>query len=183
MTAAVAVAGRTSAPRNAGLAAAAVAVTVLLVVGQEQVRRLEALGSAALLRLLNIAPADSIGTAVTFQAKDRFAGFTVAPGCTAALLIAPFFLAAGLLLLSGRVRPGRAVATVTVFAVVVALVNQMRFAVIAVSMRSWGYPAGFERSHVLLGSLVSTLGVAGGLLLFLRMVVPRREREQRSADG
>jgi hypothetical protein len=47
-------------------------------------------------------------------------------------------------------------------------------------MRQWGYPDGFERSHVLLGSVVSTVGVAGGLLLFLRMVVPR---EKGRGDG
>jgi len=156
------------------LAAAAAAVAVLLVVGQEQVRRAEAAGSAALVNLLQVAPADSLGTAVTFPAKGRLTGFTVAPGCTAALLVVPFFLVAGLLLLAGRVQPSRATATVAVFAAVVTFVNQLRLLVIAISLRAWGYPEGFDRSHVLMGSFVSTVGVAGGLLLFLRMAVPRR---------
>lgn len=175
MTAVALGAGRSSSrPVHQGLAAAAAAAAVLLVVGQEQIRRFEAVGSASLLGLLRIAPADALGTAVTFPAKGRYVGFTVAPGCTAALLIVPFFVAAGGLLLAGRVRPGRATATVAVFAAVVVAVNQLRLLVIAVSMRTWGYPDGFERSHVLLGSVVSTIGVVGGLLLFLRMVVPRR---------
>lgn len=174
MTAAVAVGARRSGPVNVGLAAAGAAVIVLLLVSQEQVRRGEALACGVLLRLLRIAPADSLGTAVTFPARGRYAGFTVAAGCTAALLIVPFILVAAVLLLAGRVRPGRAVATVATFSVVIFLINQLRLLVIGGAMRAWGYPAGFDRSHVLLGTIVSTIGVAGGLLLFLRMVVPRQ---------
>ncbi len=55
----------------------------------------------------------------------------------------------------------------------------MRLLVIAASMRAWGYPTGFDRSQVLLGSVVSTIGVTGGLLLFRRMVTP----VQRTTDG
>ena len=182
MTAAIAVGARRSGPVNAGLAAAGLALALALVAGQEQIRRLESLGCASLLRLLHIAPAQSIGTAVTFPARGRYVGFTVAPGCTAALLIVPFIVVAAVLLLAGRVRRGRAVSTVAVFAAVVATVNQLRLLVIAQAMRSWGYPAGFDRSHVLMGSFVSTIGVAGGLLLFLRMVVPR-QRKRSDGDG
>jgi exosortase/archaeosortase family protein len=181
VTAAIAVSTGRTRPSNLGFAAAALTLSVALVAGQEHVRRAEAVSCAFLLDLLRIAPADSIGTAVTFPAQGRYVGFTVAPGCTAALLIVPFVLLAGVLLLARRVAPSRAIATVAVFAAVVALINQLRLIVIAVSMRGWGYPEGFERSHVLLGSVVSTIGVAGGLLLFLRMVIPRRAREDR--DG
>jgi exosortase/archaeosortase family protein len=184
VTAAVAVGARRSGPVNAGFAATSLAVAVLLVAGQEQVRHVEAVVCAVLLRLFAIAPAESLGTAVTFPSKGSYVGFTVAPGCTAALLIVPFVVVAGLLLLAGRVSPGRAVATVGVFAGVVVAVNQMRLIAIAIAMRAWGYPDGFERSHVLMGSLVSTIGVAGGLLLFLRMIVPRESRKRRRAqDG
>lgn len=174
MTAVAAVGLRRGRPASAGFAAAAAAAAVLLVAGQEQVRRVEAAASAALVNLLGVAPAESLGSAVTFPAKGRLVGFTVAPGCTAALLVVPFFILAGVLLLAGRVRPRQAAATVAVFAAVVTAVNQLRLLVIAMAMRAWGYPVGFDRSHVLMGSLVSTVGVAGGLLLFLRMVVPRR---------
>jgi exosortase/archaeosortase family protein len=179
LTAALPIGARRAGPLHAGLAAAGLAVAVLLVAAQAQIRRGEALGSAALLSLLRIAPARSFGTAVTFPAQGRYVGFTVAAGCTAALLIVPFVLVAVVLLLAGRVRPGRAVATVAVFAVVVTLINQLRLLVIAEAMRAWGYPKGFDRSHVLLGTIVSTIGVAGGLLLFLRMVVPRSQADRR----
>lgn len=179
MTAAIAVSSRRSSPANMGLAAAAVAVAVLLVAGQEQFRRFEALGSASLLSLLQVGAAQSFGTVVMFPSEGLYVGFNVATGCTAALLIVPFLVLAGVLLLAGRVAPGRAVATVAVFAAVVLVINQLRLLVIAVALRAWGYPEGFERSHILMGSFVSTVGVAGGLLLFLRMVVPR----QRSHRG
>jgi len=166
-------------PRQIGWAGVALAVAAALAAVQVRIRRAEASGFAGLLRLLRIAPARSIGTAVTFPAKGRYVGLTVTAGCTAALLVIPFVVVAGVLLLAGRVQPGRATATVAVFTVVVALINQLRLLVIGAAMLAWGYPAGFDRSHVLMGSVVSTIGVVGGLLLFVRMVVPREERSRR----
>lgn len=185
MTAAIAVGARRDGPANLGLASAGVATAVLLVAAQEPIRRLEAVTNAFFLDLLRVAPADALGTAVTFPAQGRYVGYSVAAGCTAALLVVPFVLVAVVLLLAGRVPGRRAVATVAVFAAVVTLVNQLRLTVIAASMRTWGYPEGFDRSHVLAGSLVSTIGVAGGLLLFLRMVVPRQKRPRQggAVDG
>jgi len=175
LTAAIAVSARRYGPGNVGVVAAAGAVVVLLLAGQEQFRRFEAVLCASFLSVLRIAPARTVDPIVVFPAKGRLVGFTVAAGCTAALLIVPFVVVAAVLVLAGRVPPGRASATVAVFAVVVTLINQLRLIVIAVAMRAWGFPQGFDRSHVLLGTIVSTIGVAGGLLLFLRMVVPRRE--------
>jgi exosortase/archaeosortase family protein len=183
LTAAIAPAApRRARPVNLGLAAAALAVAVLLVAGQEQFRRLEAFASASLLSLLQVGAANSYGTAVIFPADGLHVGFNVAAGCTAALLIVPFLLVAGVLLLAGRVPPHRAIATVAVFAGVVIVINQARLLVIAIALQAWGYPEGFERSHILMGSFVSTIGVAGGLLLFLRMVVPRRRAVADPAD-
>jgi hypothetical protein len=68
---------------------------------------------------------------------------------------------------------------VVVITAVIFTVNQLRFAVIAWSMRTWGFVDGYERSHIFLGTLVSTLGVLAGLLLLLRQVT----HERRPADG
>ena len=173
MTAAVAGGSSRTNQQTRVFAAVAIGLAALAVLGQAQVRRGEAMGSALLLKLLNIAPAVSLGTAVTFPAKGRYVGFTVAPGCTAALLVVPFLVVAGILLLARRVQPRRAVSTMAAFTAVVVLVNQLRLLVIGSAMRVWGYPTGYDRSHILLGSLVSTIGVAGGLLLFLRMLTSR----------
>ena len=76
-------------------------------------------------------------------------------------------------------------ATIAVLASVVIVINQLRLLVIAVALLVWGYPLRYERSHILMGSFVSTIGVAGGLLLFLRMAVPRRRSgaDEAEADG
>ena len=176
MASAIAGPARRFGPANGAHAAAAIAAALLLVLGQEQFRRGEALISATIVRFLRIFPADSLGTAIVFPAEGRYVGFTVSPSCTAALLIVPFALLTALLLLAGRVQPRRAGATVALFAVVLILVNQLRLLVITLSVRGWGFETGFARSHVLLGTVVSTVGVAGGLLLFLRMVVPTGRR-------
>lgn len=173
MTAAITFGARRRRPANLGLAAAGVAVAVLLVLGQEQFRRAEALATASLLRLFGVFPASSQGIAITFPAEGRYVGLAVSPSCTAALLIVPFVALTSVLLFAGRVEPDRALMTVAIFAAVLIVVNQLRLIVIALSIRAWGFQTGFDRSHVLLGSVVSTIGVAGGLLLFLRMVVPR----------
>lgn len=170
-------AGGTGRPEQL-LAAAGVATCVLLFAGQEAFRRAEASVCAVVVSLLRVEPAQSIGTAVIFPTDSRWVGFTVAPSCTAALLVVPFVLLTGLLLLARRVPPARALSTVAAFAAVVIVVNQLRLLVIALSIRVWGWPSGFENSHVLLGTVVSTIGVAGGLLLFLRMIVPK-EGERR----
>ncbi len=59
--------------------------------------------------------------------------------------------------------------------VVLFTVNQARLFVVVASMRAWGFRAGYERSHVFLGTILSTLGVVVGLLLFARLVV-KQER-------
>ena len=51
--------------------------------------------------------------------------------------------------------------------VLLVLVNQIRLAIIVVSMRAWGYETGYERSHVLIGSAVTTLGLAAVAIVFL----------------
>jgi len=171
--------GSRTGPVDRGLPVVAVVMALVLLAGQEQVRRAEAAACAALVSLFSSLPAESIGTAVVFPIDSRYVGFTVAPSCTAALLIVPFIVLTAVLLLARRVPPGRALATVAAFGAVVILVNQLRLLVIALSIRVWGFPAGFDHSHVLLGTVVSTIGVAGGLLLFLRMVVPRSEGSRR----
>jgi hypothetical protein len=57
--------------------------------------------------------------------------------------------------------------TVAATTVLLAAVNQLRLAIIVASMRLWGYEAGYERSHILIGSAVTTLGLAAVVALFV----------------
>jgi hydroxyethylthiazole kinase-like sugar kinase family protein len=71
---------------------------IALLLIQATFRQGEAAVAAVILRLTGQGHAVSLGTSVFFIHGDRWIGYVVATGCTAALLIAPFFfLAAGLL--------------------------------------------------------------------------------------
>jgi len=148
-------------------AAAIVVGAVVMVLGQADIRLAEAKVSAAVIDFTRVAQAQSIGDSVVFPLRNAFVGFTITLGCTAALLVIPFFMLTGGLIVARRTSIHRGVATLGILVVALFMVNQARLLVIALSMRIWGFQRGFEISHVLLGTVVSTLGVLGGLLLYL----------------
>jgi exosortase/archaeosortase family protein len=151
---------------SVGLAVVAIAVLAL----QEIVRRSEASFSAGLLRVLHVRPAHSTGISVVFPLKGHFVGYTLSVGCSAALLIIPFMLVSAGLLGSRRVTTSRCLQSLAVVAVILFLVNQLRFLVIAASMVVWGYRIGYERSHIFFGTLLSTVGVVAGVIVFIYML-------------
>jgi len=163
--------GRRPAVPRLLLAAAALAAGAGLIVWQASVRRVEAAVSARLVSLIGLLPAHRLGTAVVFILRGRFVGYNLTPECTAAFLIAPFFfIGAAAIVAAPRVPILRTVTTVALITALLFVVNQVRLAVIAGSMRAWGFVPGYDISHVLLGTMVSTLGIVGGLLLFLARV-------------
>ena len=152
-------------------------VAATLLARQGGIRVLEARTSAEVLGLLRVVPAQSLGNAVLFPLAHRFVGFAVAPGCSVTFLVAPFCLIAAALIASGRVPPRRGLGALGLVAGIFFAVNQARFVVIVASMRGWGFKTGFELSHVLLGTVLSTLGVLGGILLFVWVVATERRRQ------
>jgi exosortase/archaeosortase family protein len=152
---------------------AAVAVSVALIVWQARFRVVEASVTASVLRLFHLRPADSLGTNVVFPLHGRWVGFSLTIACTAALLMVPFFLVAGLLLLARRVDSRRALIALSVATVVIFTVNQLRLLVIAGSMLAWGFQTGYERSHIFLGTVLSTIGVIVGVIIFVWMLIGR----------
>lgn len=88
-----------------------------------------------------------------------------------AFLVAPFFVIAALLIASRRTPPGRGLGALAVLTLVFFTVNQARLFVVAASMRLWGFRSGYERSHVFLGTTLSTVGAVVGLLLFVWLVI------------
>ncbi len=160
-----------------------VVLGLLVILAQHQMRKWEAGVSAAVLDVTRGAShAHAVGTAVIFPINGSWVGFNLTVGCTAALLLTPFFLVAAGLLLARRVSVTRGVASLALVSILVLVVNQLRFLIIAISMHAWGFHTGYERSHVLLGSLVSTFGVAVGVVIFLialtteRTPLTRRDR-------
>jgi exosortase/archaeosortase family protein len=158
--------------------ATALAGAAALVVAQHAAfRRLEAAVAAGILRLTGGHGVTTLGANVLFSAKQRSVGIRLDAGCSAAFLVAPFLLLGAGLLLTGRVSVRRALGSVALTATLVFLVNQLRLLVIAVAIRSWGLDQGYERSHVLLGTVVSTIGVLVGMLAFFKLAArgPRPE--------
>ncbi len=150
---------------------------LLLIIGQSSIRPVEAWASAAIIKATHVAPARSLGSAVVFPLKTRFVGFDITAGCTAALLVTPFFLLAAGLVFTRRTSIARGLGTLAAVALGLFVVNQARLLVVALSMRLWGFERGYEISHVFLGTVVSTLGVLAGVLLYVRAVVGQPDRE------
>ncbi len=154
---------------------------------QSLVRGLEATTGAGVARWLGLVPAEAIGSAVVFPLRGRLVGYAVTEGCTVAFLIAPFFVIAALLIASRRTPPRRGLTALATLTVVFFTVNQARLFVVAASMRVWGFRPGYERSHVFLGTMLSTVGAVIGLLLFVWLVAdhgsPLDEPRDRVADA
>lgn len=129
--------------------------------------------------------AQAIGISILFPQGQRWIGIDITPGCASALLLVPFIFITGGILIAGRLRPGRALATLGVVVAIVLLTNQARLAAISGAMREWGLQTGYARGHILIGTLVSTFGVAVGVVVFLvaltrpTAATPRRSRRPR----
>ncbi len=151
-------------------ALAVVTAGIAIAVAHRSVQAAEAWMSAGLATALGLVTAEPFGSAVVFPIDGRNVGFTITPGCSVAFLLPFFFVVAAALLASGRIGPGRAAFTVVAVSVTLFAVNQLRLLIVSASMRGWGFETGYERSHILLGTLASTIGVIVGVLLFLFLV-------------
>jgi len=151
-------------------------IGVAMITQQALVRGLEARTGADLARWLGLVPARAVGSAVVFPLSGRLVGYTVTEGCTVAFLVAPFFVIAALLIASRRTPPRRGIGALALLTVVFFTVNQARLFVVAASMQVWGFRTGYERSHVFLGTTLSTIGAVIGLLLFVWLVAEDRSR-------
>lgn len=120
------------------------------------------------------------------QAKDvlvfpwsvpPFAGLRVGPECTVALLISPLIVVGALLLaLSVRFSIARLLTGLLIGSVLLMLINQVRIAVIALSIQHYG-TTGYEISHKFVGTLMGLVGFTLALLVMLKVGAGmRRER-------
>ena len=75
-----------------------------------------------------------------------------------------------------RVSWARGVVATIAAIVLLVVVNQIRLYVIASSMGWWGFQVGYERSHVLIGSGITTVGLAFVAIIFLVFLARRPGR-------
>lgn len=165
---------RQSANVNRLLAVVLAAAGVGLLLTESHIRLWEARLSADIMSVTSIGHAQAIGSSVIFPHHNQWIGYTIAASCTAALLITPFFFIGAGLILSGRIPITTALIALAVITVIVWFVNQLRLLIIGASMQLWGFKSGYSRSHILAGGIISTLGVAIGVAIFLALVLHDR---------
>lgn len=149
------------------VAAALIGAGVLLVLFVHAGQLVEAQLNAGLLNGSHLASAEVVGASVLFLRGQEYAGYTVDAGCTATLLVVPFFFLTSGLLSFSRLSLRRCLVALSVVTVVIYGANQGRLLLIAAAMRISGGRSGFELAHVFLGTVVSTFGVLIGLVLFV----------------
>ncbi|MEU5552941.1 MULTISPECIES: hypothetical protein [unclassified Micromonospora] len=159
-----------------------VALGALLLKRWHDVAVVEAWLNARLVAAIGLADTDSIGAAVIFPLDQRWVGFLVSTGCSVALLLIPPFVLAALLVGFRRVTLTRGLVAVALAVGLLVVVNQMRLAAVVASMRLWGFEVGYQRSHVLIGSAISTVGLIAVAIVFL-FLVGRGGRVRRSAGA
>lgn len=159
-----------------GMVAGGVVTLLLMVVGAARLQRWEAAATVPLARLIGLDDARQVGRSVLFSVDGQPTGVDITIGCTAAFLLLPFVAATTVLLAVRRIPAPRAFAALGTAVVVVLAVNQARVLAIVAGMQAWGPEAGYGRTHVLVGTAVSTVGVvvAGScyLLVLLRGTYP-----------
>lgn len=157
-------------PLRCALTAGLLVGTAVLLGHDRAVRHAEACASASLLRRAWAPDARCLADNTVYRIDGQLVGHTVTIGCSAVVLLVPFVVVAALLL---PVRRMPAVVTLTALAVaalVVGAVNQLRLLTIATGMHLWGVERGYGITHVLAGSLVSTVGIVLGGLTFLLLL-------------
>ncbi|WP_147918445.1 hypothetical protein [Ruania zhangjianzhongii] len=88
--------------------------------------------------------------------------------CTVALLAAPLCAIGGALLALTRVPAHRLLTGLVLALVLVVAVNQVRLAMIAISLQRWGLD-GYDLSHKVLGSIVAIAGFVLAAMVFLKI--------------
>ncbi|MEZ0165573.1 hypothetical protein AB2L27_12495 [Kineococcus sp. LSe6-4] len=154
-------------PVRLTLTAALLTGTVVLLGHDRAVRHAEACVSAFLVRRTWGPEARCLADNTLYRVDGVLAGHTVTIGCSAVVLLVPFVLVAALLLPVRRMPAVVTLGSLGVAAVVVATVNQLRLLTIATGIHLWGLERGYGVTHVLAGSIVSTVGIVLGGLTFL----------------
>jgi exosortase/archaeosortase family protein len=104
-------------------------------------------------------------------------GLTMTPECTSAFLILPLFLAATALCLLRSSLTGKVLVALIVSVTVVIAVNQLRLLSMIWLMDIFGNQTGYYWGHTLLGSIVSIIGGAGALVLFVILALRKGSQD------
>ena len=136
---------------------------------QNSFRDLEALMAQSWLSTLIEGSVGRIGNLIYFSWPDGPAiGLRIGPECTVALLIAPFFVVVATLVSVTRFRVGKTLLGLAIGSAMLLVVNQIRIALIAVSIQQWGM-TGYDVSHRFIGTVVGLAGFTAALLVMVKI--------------
>jgi exosortase/archaeosortase family protein len=159
-------------------------IALSLLIYQYQFRHLEAVAAAHVYRLFTPVLAASRAPIMWFGLGTAAAyGLEITPDCSSALLIVPLCGLGLLLLIPRRLAVSRIARALTVAAAVLVAGNLLRIGVIAISVRLGGLGMGYQVGHLILGSIVSIVGIAISLTLLTVILVRGRGRRPGRAPG
>lgn len=95
-------------------------------------------------------------------------GMRITHACTVVLLVIPFTVAGAIVLAFTRFSLLRVVAGLLAGVIMLLVVNQVRIALVALSIQHWGM-TGYDISHKFVGTIVGLAGFTAALLLMLRI--------------
>lgn len=157
-------------PWHRALAVALVLGAVALIVWQRAYRTVEMILAGGLIRLFT---SDGVYVAAQRQTVyfglggDTPFGLRMSPECTSAFLLLPLLLV-GAVMIALRPRISRQVLGALGIAVVVLiLVNQLRLLMLVALIDWMGTDRGYYLGHTMFGSLISVIGGAAALVLFV----------------
>jgi exosortase/archaeosortase family protein len=110
----------------------------------------------------------------------RVVGLTMTPECTSAFLVLPLLLVAAAFALLRPTLARKVAVAVVVSAIAVIVVNQIRLLTMIGLMNWLGNETGYYWGHTLLGSIVSIIGGAGALVLFVVLTVRKTKSERQT---
>ncbi len=117
-------------------------------------------------------PADT----VFIHTPSSVVGLQISASCTAAFLLVPFLALGAAMMGSRRLVVHRVIIGLVCGTMIVFWLNELRFLVIAWATHNWGIAGGFEWSHVLAGTVITTLAMLVALLVFARVSLAGRRR-------
>ncbi|AUI64963.1 exosortase/archaeosortase family protein [Amycolatopsis sp. BJA-103] len=161
---------------------AVIAVAAGLVLAERVYRVFEVQLSGLILRVITTSGVFVAGERETVYfglSGDTPLGLRMTPECSSAFMLLPLLLVTAAMLYFRPRNAKRLFVSLAISAAVVILVNQMRVLAI-VGLVNWlGVDEGYYWGHTLLGSMVSVIGGAVALVLFVWLGTrkPRAERE------
>ncbi|WP_414937060.1 exosortase P [Amycolatopsis sp. cmx-11-51] len=160
---------------------AVIAVAVGLVLAERLYRVFEVQVSGLILSVITtsgVYVASERETVYFGLSSDTPLGLRMTPECSSAFMLLPLLLVTAVMLYFRPKNAKRLFCSLAISAIAVVLVNQMRVLAIVGLVNMMGIDEGYYWGHTLLGSMVSVIGGAVALVLFVWLSTrrPRAER-------